>query len=150
MFSPNIYAFLLILSVPAYCANIYAYRGRQLLSKYQDQHQDAPGNSLSRFKQFLRNKEPSDESPVAVIGAGTAGLYTAMIFESLDIKYQIIDADTPQRVGGRLYTHHFANGGPYDYFVSKIISHTPTPCPDIFVGHRSHAFPRHPVHETSL
>ncbi|KAF9648711.1 hypothetical protein BDM02DRAFT_3269303, partial [Thelephora ganbajun] len=45
-----------------------------------------------------------------------AGLYTPMIFESLGIPYQIVDADTRERVGGRIFTYHFPGGGPYDYF----------------------------------
>ena len=68
----------------------------------------------------IHNPKPTTGLPVCIIGAGTAGLYTAMIFESLGIPYQIVDADTPQRVGGRLFTYHFANGGPYDYYVGRI------------------------------
>jgi len=43
--------------------------------------------------------------PICIIGAGAAGLYTAMILDSLDIRYEILDAS--ERVGGRLYTHRF-------------------------------------------
>ncbi|KAF9649823.1 hypothetical protein BDM02DRAFT_3094095 [Thelephora ganbajun] len=54
--------------------------------------------------------------PVCIIGAGTAGLYTAMIFESLRVPYRIVDASTRDRVGGRLFTYRFPGGGPYDYY----------------------------------
>ena len=60
---------------------------------------------------------PAPNLPVGIIGAGMAGLYTAMIFESLGIKYQIVDANFEHRVGGRLFTYRFPNGGHYDYFV---------------------------------
>ena len=100
--------------------NIYAYRGRRLILQYQARHTDIPDHKLSVLKPILRNPAPTDDLPICIIGAGAAGLYTAMIFESLGISYQIVDADTKERVGGRLFTSHFANGGPYDYYVSKI------------------------------
>ena len=100
--------------------NIYAHRGRLLLSRYHERHQDIPDHDLSKIRAVLGNNDPSPTLPVGIIGAGTAGLYTAMIFESLGINYHIVDADTRERVGGRLFTHHFPNAGPYDYFVCWI------------------------------
>lgn len=97
--------------------NVYAYRGRHLLSRYQERHKDVvPHHNLSDLKQVLHNQDPS-VLPVCIIGAGAAGLYTAMIFESLKINYQIVDADTRERVGGRLFTYYFPGGGDYDYYV---------------------------------
>jgi hypothetical protein len=43
---------------------------------------------------------------ICIIGAGVAGLYTAMIFDSLGIDYDILEAN-PDRVGGRLFTYRF-------------------------------------------
>jgi hypothetical protein len=43
-----------------------------------------------------------------------------MIFESLGINYHLVDADTRERVGGRLFTYHFPNSGPYGYFVGNV------------------------------
>ena len=72
---------------------------------------------------MLRNQVPSDELPVGIIGTGTAGLYTVMIFnESLGIPYQLVDTDVRERVGGRLYTYHFPGGGPYNYYVCNIFT----------------------------
>ena len=99
--------------------NIYAHRGRYLLLKHHARHEGIPHHKLSQMKRVLHNPAPTADLPVCIIGAGMAGLYTAMIFESLGISYQIVDADTQQRVGGRLFTYHF-NGGPYDYYVSRI------------------------------
>ena len=101
--------------------NVFAYRGRRLLSAYHDRHKDTiPHHDLSKLKLGLKIPLVSPDLPVCIIGAGTAGLYTAMILESLGISYHIIDANTRERVGGRLFTYHFPNGGPYDYYVPKI------------------------------
>lgn len=63
---------------------------------------------------------PTTQNPVCIIGAGAAGLYTAMIFDSLSIPYEILEAD-PLRVGGRMFTHYFGNqdGSDYQYYVSR-------------------------------
>lgn len=50
---------------------------------------------------------------VGIIGAGMAGLYTAMILKSLGLKYEILEAS--ERIGGRVYTHRFTNK-PGDYY----------------------------------
>ena len=100
--------------------NVYAYRGRHLLSEYHARHKDIPDYKLSDLKRGIHHPAPTANSPVCIIGAGMAGLYTAMILESLKINYQIVDADTPQRVGGRVYTYYFPDSDPTDYFVSRI------------------------------
>ena len=56
------------------------------------------------------------DEPVGILGAGVGGLYTALILQSLNVSYEIIEAS--DRTGGRLFTHKFPNGGFYDYFVS--------------------------------
>lgn len=43
--------------------------------------------------------------PICIIGAGCAGLYAAMILDTLDIPYEILEAN--DRIGGRVYTHRF-------------------------------------------
>ncbi len=43
--------------------------------------------------------------PVAIIGAGVAGLRVAMILKHLGIPYVVFEAS--ERYGGRVYTHHF-------------------------------------------
>ncbi|KZP10290.1 FAD/NAD(P)-binding domain-containing protein [Athelia psychrophila] len=50
---------------------------------------------------------------VAIIGAGISGLYTAMILQSLDIPFKIIEASN--RTGGRILTHRFSND-PAQYY----------------------------------
>ena len=70
---------------------------------------------------------PTDYS-VGIIGAGVAGMFTAMIFDYLNdrfgtnVKYDILEAEGEHRVGGRLYTYKFpqrANQpepGVHDYY----------------------------------
>ena len=57
-----------------------------------------------------------DVPPVGILGAGVGGLYSALILQSLNVSYEIIESTN--RTGGRLFTHKFADGGFYDYFVS--------------------------------
>ena len=105
--------------------NPYVYHDRLLLSQHNERNNDVHQYQLSQMKGALHNPDPSPDLPICIIGAGTAGLYTAMILESLGISYQIVDADTRERVGGRLFTYHFSGGRPYDYFVcwTPVFSH---------------------------
>lgn len=63
---------------------------------------------------------PPSGARVAIIGAGVAGLRTAMLLERLNIPYKIFEAnDGP---GGRLYTYRFPSDpdtsppGQHDYY----------------------------------
>ena len=50
-------------------------------------------------------KVDAGDAPICIIGAGIAGLYTALILDDLGIQYEILEAS--DRVGGRLLTHRF-------------------------------------------
>lgn len=53
--------------------------------------------------------DPTIPLKVCIVGAGIAGLYIAMILDSLEIPqitYDILEASP--RVGGRVYTHYFS------------------------------------------
>ena len=64
---------------------------------------------------------------VCIIGAGIAGLFSAMIFDylketyGLNVTYEIFEAEQ-ERCGGRLYTYTFPQKdghppiGPHDYY----------------------------------
>lgn len=63
---------------------------------------------------------------VGIVGAGAAGLYAAILLDSLGIEYDIHEAS--DRVGGRIFTYHFdqaawdksspSDPAYYDYYVS--------------------------------
>ncbi|KAG6012539.1 hypothetical protein E4U41_005306, partial [Claviceps citrina] len=47
---------------------------------------------------------------ICIVGAGVAGLYTALILDDLcipNLEYQVLEASG--RVGGRIYTHRFSS-----------------------------------------
>lgn len=59
---------------------------------------------------------------VGIVGAGAAGLFSALVLEylntaqtSVKFTYDILEADTTKRSGGRLYTHNFSQQ-PHDYY----------------------------------
>ncbi|KAF5013138.1 hypothetical protein FDECE_858 [Fusarium decemcellulare] len=63
---------------------------------------------------------------VGIVGAGVAGLFTALLFDwlnehpdlegkGLKITYEILEAAGEERLGGRLYTHHFTDK-VHDYY----------------------------------
>ena len=101
----------------------YSYRAHRALNKYHARHErvlnDLP--DLSRMLEDVKPPAPTPEHPVCIVGAGMAGLYTAMIFDTLEIPYEILEAD-PSRVGGRVFTHYFGkqDGSDYQYYVSRI------------------------------
>ena len=53
---------------------------------------------------------------VSLTFLGASGLYTALILDSLNIPYKVLESRDD--VGGRLFTHHFIDttGAPYNYF----------------------------------
>ena len=62
---------------------------------------------------------------VGIIGAGCAGLFTALIFDhlkkefGLQVEYEILESNSEERHGGRLYSYYFKdveNAGPHDYY----------------------------------
>lgn len=59
-------------------------------------------------------------SGIAIVGAGVAGLSAAMKLNSSGLDCPIDVYESSDRIGGRLYTHHFkgaqAAGGDYDYY----------------------------------
>lgn len=82
----------------------------------------------SAYSNHSRCPSPKDGPfKVGIIGGGVAGLYAAMILDSLDIDYDIHEASG--RVGGRIFTHRFDQAAwdkstpedpaYYDYYVSR-------------------------------
>jgi NADPH-dependent 2,4-dienoyl-CoA reductase/sulfur reductase-like enzyme len=82
----------------------------------------------SNYSNHSKVKTPDDVPlKVGIIGAGAAGLYAAMLLDSLGIDYDIHEGS--DRIGGRIFTYRFDqeawdNSTPdepdyYDYYVSS-------------------------------
>jgi hypothetical protein len=82
----------------------------------------------------LKIPPPQGKSKVCIIGAGAAGLFTAMLFDYLNahsevagfqVEYDIFEASAENNaargalpsngIGGRLFTYNFSNT-PHDYY----------------------------------
>ena len=84
--------------------------------------QTPPGVGVEAFSYRTaapKRPEGSNEFTIGILGAGVAGLYTALMIDSLGpdsgITYQILEAN--ERIGGRLFTHIFDGHTPNDYYV---------------------------------
>jgi NAD(P)-binding Rossmann-like domain len=82
---------------------------------------DPQAGGATAFPPKLALWPPSDFK-VGIVGAGAAGLYTAMILQDLGIQYELLEAN--KTVGGRLFTHHFGEK-PNDYYVSCLLHSQP-------------------------
>lgn len=69
--------------------------------------------------------KPKPVKDVAIVGAGVAGLYAAMLLKEKNHEFNVHIYEASERIGGRLYTHRFENksaintpakAGEYDYF----------------------------------
>lgn len=89
------------------------FRHIQRLSEYY--MKDQPNKRVTADPKNKTNTTELDQKlfHVGIIGAGMAGLYTAMILKSLGISYEILEASG--RIGGRVHTHRFSND-PGDYY----------------------------------
>ncbi len=79
-----------------------------ILTEFPDLGASAPAVSekISKTKELPDSlPQPSREKPICIIGGGACGLYTALILQSLGLKYEILEAS--DRVGGRLFTYRF-------------------------------------------
>ena len=70
-----------------------------------------PGKLPSRPRDASRDL-PADMK-VCIVGAGCAGLYAALIFDHLGVKYDLLEAN--DRPGGRVLTHYFSTR-KHDYY----------------------------------
>lgn len=87
---------------------------------YKSQHAGAKPESYSWDHLSAHKPQQGQPARVAIIGAGVAGLRTAMLLQHCGIPYKIFEAnDGP---GGRLFTYHFPSdpktspAGKHDYF----------------------------------
>ena len=96
--------------MPAQHLDAHSYFGRNIVHEYISLHHSAEKREI-----FSLPVRAVTDEPVGILGAGVGGLYTALILQSLNVSYEILEASN--RTGGRLFTHKFPNGGFYDYFV---------------------------------
>ncbi|KAG2039459.1 hypothetical protein BDR03DRAFT_860009 [Suillus americanus] len=102
--------------------DVFGYWGRKIIEDYDDTLR----KSIHPLTATPREETSQPEIPalpkhgygqlgtVGILGAGVGGLYTALILDSLNIDYEILEAS--DRTGGRLFTYNFPNGGKYDYY----------------------------------
>lgn len=100
--------------------DVFAYWGRNIIEDHNDalfQNISLAPTAFEETSQLpaLSKHGYGPPGTVGILGAGVGGLYTALILDSLDIKYEILEASN--RTGGRLHTYDFPNGGEYDYCV---------------------------------
>lgn len=95
---------------------------------------EIPAQKIPELPSFDPHKRLPSEMKVCIVGAGAAGLFTAMVFDwlkekckteeklsDLNISYDIFEANSEERLGGRLYTYKFPptneyTRGDHDYY----------------------------------
>ncbi|KAF7323599.1 Amine oxidase [Mycena kentingensis (nom. inval.)] len=85
--------------------NIRSLAGKHVLDNYISGHApifDLPLPVRAHSEPYTANLNGT----IGILGAGVSGLYTAMLLDSLNVSYEIIEAN-PTRVGGRLFTYRF-------------------------------------------
>ncbi|KAG1869404.1 hypothetical protein DFJ58DRAFT_855718 [Suillus subalutaceus] len=100
--------------------DVFGYWGRNIIEDYDDALlKNIPSLTATPLEEtsqlpVLPKHGYGPLGTVGILGAGVGGLYTALILDSLNIEYEILEAS--DRTGGRLFTYNFPNGGKYDYY----------------------------------
>ncbi|KAG1873114.1 hypothetical protein F4604DRAFT_2011818 [Suillus subluteus] len=100
--------------------DVFGYWGQKIIEDYDDTLlKNIPSLTMTPLEEtsqlpVLPKHGYGPPGTVGILGAGVGGLYTALILDSLNIKYEILEAS--DRTGGRLFTYNFPNGGKYDYY----------------------------------
>lgn len=86
-------------------ADPFAARARYAIAKHHARHlPKLEGQPLPPLEKLVALNPVTAANPVCIVGAGVAGLYTAMILQSLNIPYTILEVSgfngETQRVGG--------------------------------------------------
>ncbi|KAG2038617.1 hypothetical protein BDR03DRAFT_1009603 [Suillus americanus] len=95
--------------------DVFGYWGRKIIEDYDDTLRKSippltatPHEETSQIP-ALPERGYGPLGTVGIVGAVVGGLYTALILDSLNIDYEILEAS--DRTGGRLLTYNFPNGG---------------------------------------
>lgn len=110
----------------------------------------------SEYTNHSKVQTPKDVPlKVGILGAGVAGLYAAILLDSIGIDYEIHEAS--ERIGGRIYTYHFdqeawdkstpEDPAYYDYYVGPENRHvTQMKYTKTITGRWGDAIPSHAVY----
>jgi NAD(P)-binding Rossmann-like domain len=94
-------------------------------------HSGIPPGLMSHCAEACKRREWRRPLSIGILGAGVAGLYTALMIDSLGpdsgVTYEILEAD--ERVGGHLYTYRFEGHDPNDYYVRTLLTSASSPNP---------------------
>jgi NADPH-dependent 2,4-dienoyl-CoA reductase/sulfur reductase-like enzyme len=109
-------------SQPDIISRAIAEKGKHAINEFIGYHTDptTPGPTIP-IPPTLPPRYPAPPQtstlPVCILGAGAAGLYIAMMLDSLGINYDLMEGSG--RTGGRIFTYHFPkNPDKFQYFVS--------------------------------
>ncbi|KAG1818282.1 hypothetical protein EV424DRAFT_1540220 [Suillus variegatus] len=102
--------------------DVLGYWGRNIIQEYDNVlFKKLPGHSgplagRQQTQQLPLSKVGFRKTayPVGILGAGVGGLYTALMLDSMDIKYKILEVS--DHAGGCLFTYKFPKGKEYDYY----------------------------------
>ncbi|KAI5984069.1 hypothetical protein EDD15DRAFT_2484624 [Pisolithus albus] len=96
----------------------FAFYGRNITEDYHafllSKKNEIPPGDYSKVDVSSDELRFLPDKKVGILGAGIGGLYTALILDSLDIEFEILEAS--DRVGGRLSTYKFPGGQKHDYY----------------------------------
>jgi hypothetical protein len=80
-------------------------------TRFRDKHylsQTMPPNYVKYLKEPLKpDTENVQNLKVGILGAGMSGLYSALLLDSLDIDFEILEANE-DHIGGRVFTYYFS------------------------------------------
>ena len=87
---------------------------QQLAKQYQQilESRDAKTKPSTTKASSKRENEHED---IAIVGAGIAGLYSALLFKTNFPQLRVKIFEANDRIGGRVYTHRFSDE-PFQYF----------------------------------
>ena len=139
---------------PHDAASLYAFR---VLERYIEEKDEpliilaqAQADDTGGLKAGRSVPIHSENTKVAIVGAGIGGLYAGLILQSEEISFDIFEMDN--RVGGRLKTHYFSDK-KNDYYVCEALYCMQICGPfqtNVNLECRSYAFSQHPSFQTCI
>ncbi|KAF8554373.1 amine oxidase [Imleria badia] len=97
--------------------DLLAFYGRNIIQDYHNHLRaklSLKAGQSDSFDVFDDELRFLPEKKVGILGAGIGGLYVALILDSLDLKYKILEAS--DRSGGQMCTYNFPGEGRNNYY----------------------------------